>query len=150
MKRNETVSKNVICVTPGNFNNALLTFLFFLYIFFSIYRSQTVTLNLYFMKDVYSKLIDYLPNTLVEHSSIAQTSTSFIFFQFCENTSWLSKQRDNQHYVRKILPLTGKKWWTAPFQLRGRFYINVRMRENRVDMRFLMHETVISLADIDK
>lgn len=61
------------------------------------------------MKDVYSKLIDYLPNTLVEHSSIAQTSTSFISFQFCENTSWLSKQRDNQHYVRKILPLTGKK-----------------------------------------
>lgn len=30
------------------------------------------------------------------------------------------------------------------------FYINVRMRENHVDMRFLMHETVISLVDIDK
>lgn len=90
--------------TPGNFNNALLTFLFFLYIFFSIYRSQTVTLNLYFMKDVYSKLIDYLPNTLVEHSSIAQTSTSFIFFfNFAKIIPGYldSKQRDNQHYVRR-------------------------------------------------
>lgn len=91
----------MICVTPGNFNNALLTFLFFLYI--SIYRSQTVTLNLYFMKDVYSKLIDYLPNTLVEHSSIAQTSISFIsFFNFAKILPGYldSKQRDNQHYVR--------------------------------------------------